>query len=225
LKTKDVAARLSDLHLTRLPKAHEVQTANSSPKEELEKRRAVFERIVDDRARSVRQKHEAERVEMTQRQSDRLDFTKKHLADYYGLAPKKAALVALRDKIKRAPLWKKALGLTRNEIKTFREQARTYKSARGRYRERMDKIVGENRKALEVVKARQDSECRDMDNLFALQREALFGPVMTREQTQERTPGVLTRAFAAAHDNETAKNLEKTRDDRTPSRSNSYRRL
>jgi hypothetical protein len=225
LKAKDIQARLTGIDVTRLPKAHEVQAAVHAPNEELEKRRAVFERIVEMRTTSMQKKHETERAEMTQRQAERFDFTKKHLAGYYGLEKGKAGLVVLHDKIKRAAWWKKMLGLTRKDRQAFREQARSYQSSLGRYRERLAKIVCENENASAVVNAKQEAERHELTALFTMQREALFGPALAREQARERSPGALTRAFTKALDRQPQKNSENSRDDRTRDRSHSYRRI
>jgi hypothetical protein len=103
------------------------------------------------------------------------------------------------------------------------EQARGYKSALGRYRERLTQIGNEHAKAESDVKVKHDRERRDLEALIAQQREAAgHSPPVARENVKERSEEPLSRVFARANGQLPQKNSEKMRDRRMNSRSHSY---
>lgn len=150
-------ARLKDLDLDRIPDANVAFSKSQEISPSQKKGRWSPRQIAKmqaDQAEKHRQEYEAAQLQRARQ----FQVAKKTLAAYYDLLNKKKELIQLKSKIDRAPWWKRLLGFTRKDRKTFRRELVAYNATLAQYRQKIDRIKEEGRTSLSDLRNRQEKE-------------------------------------------------------------------
>ena len=223
VKAKDLLARLADMDLSRLPSAEAVikeqaaRRAVERPLGEIFKEaagvgldngeaarqqrvlekahQAEHERHVLEKTEGLAQKHSQESAALALQQAQRMEFAKKSLANYYDLKARKSELVKLREKIDRAPWWKRLLGLHRKDQRQFVEDANACRAVATAYRHKLASISEEQRLAVMDLTSRQKQERKDLETYLTRERERGKQSMLEQFPAKERSSDKLTNAF------------------------------
>lgn len=115
--------------------------------------------------------HKEQRKALAVQQTSRTAFSKRHLAQLYGLKGQKETLLAMKQTLDNASWWKRALGLTRKDQRSFDDHLRSFQRDVGRYREKLHNIRQQHHDDRHALKDRQVKERWTMDAAHDRQRQ------------------------------------------------------
>lgn len=139
--------------------------------------------------------HKEQRKALSVQQTSRTAFSKRHLAQLYGLKGQKEALLVMKQTLDSVSWWKRALGLTRKDMRAFDEQMRSFQKDVGRYREKLHNIRQQHHEDRHALKDRQAKERWTMDAAHERQRQNEVNRLLentianVRQQEHYREPG------------------------------------
>lgn len=196
VKAEDIHARLAAVDLSRLPDADApVQEQQAVSPRDSESKAQDFETAAQAARESLHETHSQDYAQQEAQQTRRLVFAKKHLAKLYKLQERKKELLALRERLRQAPWWKRLLGMTRKDREKFESQARAYHKAVKQYRFKVEGVTRQGQQTLAELAATHGKERMKLE--AALERQRTVSQEVCHERQQEGLSQVLTKIFSS----------------------------